>query len=83
MVDGRVFDMIDVSNETEIDVIQALADGSPLHVMDIADAVDGHPITIDQTCARLYDEGFIFPLGRGRYEITDKGVHRLETRCDR
>lgn len=62
-----------------MDVLETLADRSPLHVMEIANAVDGHPITVDQTCAHLNSDECIRPFGRGLYEITEEGEQRLET----
>ena len=71
--------MSEFSIPAEIDVLETLADRSPRHVMEIASAVDGHPITIDQACAHLHDDGCIRPLGRGLYAITEEGERRLET----
>jgi predicted transcriptional regulator len=65
--------------QTEIDVLETLADRSPCHVMEIATAVDGHPITVDQACTHLHNAECIRPLGRGLYEITAEGERRLET----
>jgi DNA-binding IclR family transcriptional regulator len=65
--------------QTEIDVLESLADRSPRHVMEIANAVDRHPITVDQICTRLHNEECIRPAGRGLYELTDVGENRLET----
>jgi Mn-dependent DtxR family transcriptional regulator len=41
--------------------------------MDIASTTDRHPITVDQTCARLHEHGQIRPVGRGFYEVTEDG----------
>ncbi len=71
--------MSEFSRQTEIDVLETLVDRSPCHVMEIANAVDGHPITVDQTCAHLHNDECIRPLGRGLYEITGEGEQRLET----
>jgi len=71
--------MSEFSIQTEIEVLELLVDESPCHVMEITNAVDGHPITIDQTCAHLHSKGCIVPLGRGLYEITDEGQQRLDT----
>jgi predicted transcriptional regulator len=72
--------MSDFSLQTEINVLETLADQSACHVMEVANAIDGHPITVDQTCAQLHDDGCIRPLGRGLYEITERGEQRLKTR---
>ncbi len=71
--------MSEFSLQTDIDILETLADRSPCHVMEVAKAVDRHPITVDQTCARLYNDECIRPLGRGLYEITEEGEQRLET----
>ena len=71
--------MNDFLNPPETKVLEMLADRSPHHVIEIANAVNGHPITVDQTCTRLHNEGCIFPFGRGLYEITEEGLQRLET----
>lgn len=68
--------------QIEAEVLDLLSDQSPRHVMDIADSVQIHPITIDRTCSRLHDEGCINPLGQGLYEITEEGKDRLKLRCD-
>jgi predicted transcriptional regulator len=68
--------------QAEVEVLETLADSSPQHVMEIANIADTHPITIDQTCAHLHDEGYIYPLGRGLYEITKEGEQRLETQSN-
>ncbi len=45
--------------------------------MDIASAADRHPITVDQTCARLHEDGQIQPVGRGVYDVTEDGKQRV------
>jgi len=74
--------MTEFTAQTEAEVLKLLIDQSPLHVMDIAKAVDHHPITVDQTCARLQTEGYIYPLGRGLYEVTEDGVRRIDAQCE-
>jgi predicted transcriptional regulator len=74
--------MSEFSKQTELEILEVLIDESPRDVMEITNVVDGHPITIDQTCAQLHNEGCIVSLGRGLYEITDAGEHRLEIQHD-
>ena len=74
--------MSEFSIQTEIEVLELLVDESPCHVMEITNAVDGHPITIDQACAHLHSEDCIVPRGRGLYEITDAGEQRLKTQYE-
>lgn len=73
--------MSEFTLRTEIDVLETVADQSALHVMEISSVVDEHPITVDETCVCLHNQGCIRPLGRGVYEITEKGKQRLETEC--
>lgn len=71
---GRATDvMSEIGRELDREVLAILGAESPLHVMDIARTADRHPITVDQTCARLHEHGQIHPVGRGLYEITDDG----------
>jgi predicted transcriptional regulator len=74
--------MSEFSIQTEIEVLEVLVDESPCHVIEITNAVDRHPITIDQACSHLHSEGCIVPVGRGLYEITDAGEQRLEIQHD-
>lgn len=69
--------MSELGRETDREVLALLAANSPLHVMDLASTADRHPITVDQTCARLHEHGQIHPVGRGLYEITDDGKRRI------
>lgn len=74
--------MTDFNTQTETEVLKIFVERSPLHVMDIANTVEYHPITVDQTCTRLHNEGYIYPLGRGLYKVTEEGVQRIETQCE-
>lgn len=75
---GRATDvMSELGRELDREVLAILGAESPLHVMDIARTADRHPITVDQTCARLHEQGHIHPVGRGLYEITDDGKRRI------
>lgn len=69
--------MTDFTTQAEVNILEILAKRSPSHVMDIANSVESHPITVEHTCARLHKEGCISPLGRGLYEITEDGKRRL------
>lgn len=74
--------MSEFDTDTETTVLEVLVDQSPLHVMEIATIVDQHPITVDQTCARLHDRGHIYPLGRGLYTVTEDGERQIGDGCD-
>lgn len=65
-------------------VLETLADRASLHVLALAERTDEHPVSVDQACARLHDGGYIRPVGRGVYGVTDRGRRRLrETGDDR
>ena len=65
----------------EQDILHVLDADGPLYVMEIAAKIDGHPITVDQACARLHKDGHISPIGGGRYRLTDFGRERLSDDC--
>lgn len=58
-------------------ILQELAKDGPLHVMEITNRVDGHPITIDRICSQLHSDGHIYPSGHGIYQLTDSGQQQL------
>ena len=74
--------MSELSDQVEREVLELLVDRSPLQVIDIAKTVNRHPITVDQTCARLHDCGYIIPLGQGIYKITDRGTQQVRNERD-
>ena len=74
--------MSELRSNTDTDVLETLVDLSPLRVLEIAKTVDRHPITVDQTCARLQEQGHIYSVGRGLYEITEYGKQQVGDRCD-
>lgn len=61
----------------ERDILHVLDADGPLHVMEIAEQIEGHPITVDQACARLHNDGYISPIGGGRYRVTADGLDYL------
>lgn len=70
--------MSELDRETDREILDILVTNAPLRVMDIAKIADRHPVTVDQTCARLNEQGHISPLGRGLYDVTDNGIRHLE-----
>lgn len=68
---------VEESSTMERDILNALADDGPLHVLELAERVTGHPITVDQTCAQLHNDGHIYPVGGGRYRLTETGRDQL------
>lgn len=66
-------------DRVDLVTLDELADQSPLHVLEIAERTDEHPVAVDQACARLHDTGAILSVGRGKYELTETGRrHRSE-----
>lgn len=63
--------------EIQREILDVLVERSALSVLDIATTVDRHPITVDLTCARLDEQGYIYPHGRGRYAITELGTRQF------
>jgi hypothetical protein len=59
-------------------VLEALATQSSLHVIEISDLTNEHPVTVDLACARLHDNGDVASVGLGRYDITERGMRRRE-----
>lgn len=64
-------------------VLTALDDLGPLHVMEITEQVDEHPLAVDRTCGRLHEHGHIAPVAVGRYQLTSNGRQRLFDNCNR
>lgn len=54
--------MSELSRETDREILEILVANSPLQVLDIAKTADRHPVTVDQTCARLHEQGQIHPV---------------------
>lgn len=71
--------MSTVDCDTEDEILATLVDHSPLYILDLVDTVDQHPIIVDQTCARLHEQGFIYSIGPGLYEVTEAGKQRAES----
>ena len=74
--------MSEFDSNMDAEVLETLVNQSPLRVLKIAKTVDRHPITVDQTCARLQEQGHIYPVGRGLYAITEYGKQQVRDRCD-
>ncbi len=58
-------------------VLRALSLDAPLHIIEIADRIDEHPIAVDQACSQLHDDEYITTIGGGRYCLTDDGQELL------
>lgn len=71
-----------LDRKTDREILACFVAASPRDVMNIATTAECHPITVDQTCARLHGHGLIRPVGRGRYDLTDAGRRLLEAESD-
>lgn len=74
--------MSELNRDTDQEILEIFDTESSLHVMDIASTADRHPITVDQTCARLHERGQIHSVGRGVYTITSDGIRQIESGPD-
>lgn len=59
-------------------ILQALADCTALHIIDLAKQIEEHPVAVDRACARLHNEDYISLSGYGIYDVTTRGQRRLE-----
>lgn len=71
-----------LGRETDREILACFVAASPRDVMDIATTAECHPITVDQTCARLHGHGLIRPVNRGRYDLTNAGRGLLEDKSE-
>lgn len=69
--------MSELGRETDQEILEILAANAPCHVMEISRTADRHPITVDQTCARLHEDGYIYPVGQGIYNVTEQAQRRI------
>lgn len=69
-----------VDDELELAVLRAIDARPPVHVMDLADAVDDHPLAVERVCTRLHEDGYISPDTHGLYGLTEAGRQRLAER---
>ncbi|WP_144240146.1 helix-turn-helix domain-containing protein [Haladaptatus cibarius] len=59
------------------DILSVLCLGDPLSIIELADRLDEHPITVDEACSQLHKSGYIITIGGGRYSLTDNGYELL------
>ncbi|MFC6993273.1 transcriptional regulator [Haladaptatus sp. GCM10025707] len=82
MCDSRGDPASEYETGVERAVLQTLADSTPRHAMEIADAVSHHPITVERACARLVERGHIRSLTGGYFERTERGERLLDARAE-
>ncbi|ELY85934.1 hypothetical protein [Natrinema altunense] len=63
--------------ELEWTVLAALAERSPCYVVDLAAAIDEHPVAVETVCASLRDRGELRSIGYRRYDVTAAGRRQL------
>lgn len=59
-------------------ILERLQQRGPLHVMELANALDDHPVAVDRSCYRLHQDGYIETHTAGVYELTDAGARHLD-----
>ena len=57
-------------------ILRTLDGRNSLHVVELADVLEDHPITIDLACDRLQREGRIHQVGPGYYRLAEDGLRR-------
>jgi len=67
----------EADGELEAAILRAVDDRPPVHLIDLADAVDDHPVAVERACARLDEDGYIRPAPEGLYTLTGAGRRRL------
>lgn len=68
--------------QLESAILRALSDRTALHVMDLAEQIEEHPLTVDKACAQLHEDGYITTSSHGIYDVTTYGERRLDNSCD-
>ncbi|WP_143414655.1 winged helix DNA-binding protein [Halorubrum sp. SD683] len=67
-------------HELEAAILRAIDDRPPVHLIDLADAVDEDPIAVERACTQLDEDGYLRPAPQGLYTLTDAGRRRLADR---
>lgn len=60
-------------------LLRALDEREDTSVSSLAEAIEAHPITTDQRCYELQQEGYIRQTSAGVYVLTDSGEEYLST----
>lgn len=59
------------------EILSVLDKHERLTVLEIADIIGAHPISVDRYCYQLYQRGYIRVYNAGIYSITEDGEHYL------
>lgn len=65
------------ATQLEREILETLVEAAPMDVNEIAHRIDGHPLTVERICDGLREDGHIYTLGRGRYDVTNRGTRRV------
>jgi Mn-dependent DtxR family transcriptional regulator len=71
----------ETDGDIEAAILHVIDDRPPVHLIDLADAVDEEPIAVERACTQLDEDGYIRPAPQGLYTLTDAGRRRLADRC--
>lgn len=63
--------------QLERELLATLVDEGPLSTVDLAAMLDEHPLTVEQACDRLCEQGDIRSVGSRRYEPVTSGQQQL------
>lgn len=53
------------SRAIEEQIRETLSEQGALHVLELADRLEAHPITVEKACSQLHRNEDIVPVGRG------------------
>lgn len=56
---------------TERRILRHLADRGPVDVVDLAAALEDHPMTVELACERLHEKELVRLVGSSRYHLAD------------
>lgn len=55
------------------DILTVLENHEQLAVVEIADMMGAHPVTVDRHCYQLHQDGYIRVFNSGIYQLSDAG----------
>ena len=71
----------DTSAQQQTDaILEALDGSSPATTVELATALDTHPMTVERHCQTLQRDGCIRRCTGGMYTLVETGTERLPTR---